>query len=93
VGFRFRRSVRIAKGVRLNFGARGTSVSVGGRGVTVNFSRRGTRTTVGIPGTGISYSETEKGGGSGFAASLVILALLGSIGGPVLLFLISAWPR
>lgn len=90
MGFRFRRSVRIAKGVRLNFGSRGTSVSVGGRGATVNFSRRGTRTTVGIPGTGISYSETKKGGGSGF---IFILALLGSIGGPVLFFLISAWPR
>ena len=92
MGFRFRRSVRIAKGVRLNFGSRGTSVSVGGRGTTVNFSRRGTRTTIGIPGTGISYSETQKGG-SGFSAFILILALLASIGGPVLFFLISAWPR
>ena len=60
MGFRFRRSVRIAKGVRLNFGSRGTSVSVGGQGATVNFSRRGTRTTVGIPGTGIRIPRPRR---------------------------------
>ena len=30
MGFQFRSSVRIAKGVRLNFGKRGASLSVGG---------------------------------------------------------------
>jgi len=57
MGFRFRRSVRLLPGIRLNFGTRGVSTSVGGRGFTLNFGKRGIRTTVGIPGTGISYSE------------------------------------
>ena len=57
MGFRFRRSVRLLPGIRLNFSTRGVSTSVGGRGFTMNFGKRGIRTTVGIPGTGISYSE------------------------------------
>ena len=57
MGFRFRRSVRLLPGIRLNFSTRGVSTSVGGRGFTLNFGKRGIRSTVGIPGTGISYSE------------------------------------
>lgn len=60
VAFRFRRSVKIAPGVRLNLSDSGSSVSVGGRGATVNFSKRGTRTTLGIPGTGLSYTSTSR---------------------------------
>ena len=61
MGFRFRRSVRIMPGLRLNFGKRGVSVSAGPRGAKVTVGPTGTRATVGIPGTGISY--TEKIGG------------------------------
>jgi hypothetical protein len=57
MGFRFRRSIKILPGVRLNVSKSGVSTSIGTRGATVNISKRGTRTTVGIPGTGISYSE------------------------------------
>jgi hypothetical protein len=56
MGFRFRRSIKIAKGFRLNVSGSGLSLSVGGRGATMNFSSRGTRATIGIPGTGISWS-------------------------------------
>lgn len=56
MGFRFRKSINVLPGVKLNISKSGISTSVGGRGATVNFSKRGTRTTVGIPGTGISYS-------------------------------------
>ena len=55
--FRFRRSVRLIPGVRVNFSKTGTSLSVGGRGATVNLGKRGVRTTVGLPGSGLSYSE------------------------------------
>ncbi len=57
---RFRRSVKIAPGVRLNMSKSGPSLSVGGRGATANFSKRGTRTTVGIPGTGLSYTSSSR---------------------------------
>ena len=57
MGFRFRRSVKIAPGIRLNLSKGGVSTSLGGRGATVNVSKRGVRGTVGLPGTGMSYSE------------------------------------
>ncbi len=57
MGFRFRKSIKIAPGLRLNVSKRGTSVSIGRRGATTNISKRGVRQTFGIPGTGISYSR------------------------------------
>jgi hypothetical protein len=57
MGFRFRKSIRIAPGIRLNISKSGTSLSVGGKGLTTNISKRGTKTTVGLPGTGMSYSS------------------------------------
>lgn len=59
MGFRFRKSVKLMPGVRLNLSKSGISTSIGGRGATVNISKRGTRTTVGIPGTGLSYSKSS----------------------------------
>ncbi len=58
--FRFRRSIRLAPGVRINLSKRGTSVSIGGRGAHVTLSDQGTRTTIGLPGTGLSYSELRR---------------------------------
>jgi len=56
MGFRFRRSVRLFPGVRLNFSKSGVSTSIGGRGLTANISKHGIRHTVGIPGSGLSFS-------------------------------------
>ncbi|MCB1778757.1 MAG: DUF4236 domain-containing protein [Candidatus Competibacteraceae bacterium] len=55
MGFRFRKSIRLFPGVRINLSTRGASLSVGKPGATVNFNKRGTRLTLGIPGTGLSY--------------------------------------
>lgn len=57
MGFRFRKSVRLMPGVRLNFSNRGVSTSLGGSGATVNIGKRGVRATAGLPGTGLSYSQ------------------------------------
>lgn len=56
MGFRFRKSISLGKGLRLNLGKTGGSFSLGGKGATVNLGKRGVRTTLGIPGTGISYT-------------------------------------
>lgn len=62
MGLRFRKSVRICKGVKLNFGKTGTSISFGTRGLRQTIHSSGRRTTsVGIPGTGLSY-VTSTGG-------------------------------
>lgn len=74
MGFRFRRRVKIAPGVHLNFGKRGTSVSLGGHGVTTNYSKRGTRTTYSLRGTGLSYTtKTQKVSGCGCAIPMMLL--------------------
>lgn len=55
---RFRKSIKIAKGVRVNIGKKGvSSVSLGGKGLTFNASSKGVRTTASIPGSGLSHSE------------------------------------
>ncbi len=55
MGFRYRRSIRLAPGLKINLSKSGPSLSVGRRGATMNFGPRGTKLTVGIPGTGMSY--------------------------------------
>jgi hypothetical protein len=58
MGFRFRKSIKIAPGVRINLTKKGiSSLSVGKRGATVNVGKKGTRGTVGLPGSGLSYSS------------------------------------
>lgn len=59
MGWRFRKSVKIAPGVRVNFGKKSTSVSFGGKGFRTTYSSTGRKTTsFGIPGTGLSYSKS-----------------------------------
>jgi Protein of unknown function (DUF4236) len=61
MGFRFRRSVRLFPGVRLNASRSGLSMSVGTRGAWYTVGPRGRRrATVGLPGTGISYTQTSR---------------------------------
>lgn len=68
MGLRFRKSVKIAPGVRLNLNKNSTSVSFGGKGAHYTVSSNGRRTaSVGIPGTGISYSASTSSGKGGKA--------------------------
>ena len=54
-GLRFRKSVGILPGVKLNLSKTGVSTSLGGHGATVNIGTRSRTATLGIPGTGLSY--------------------------------------
>jgi hypothetical protein len=65
MGFRFRRRLRIGRGLYLNVSKTGVSASIGGRGATLNVSRKGVRTTVGLPGTGLSYQSRLSSRSSG----------------------------
>lgn len=69
MGFRFRRSVKILPGVKLNFGKKGVSISAGVRGAHVTVSKDGTRTTIGAPGTGMSYTNFAPHGGKNSGGS------------------------
>jgi Protein of unknown function (DUF4236) len=70
-GFRFRKTIGVLPGVRINLSKSRVSTSFGGRGATVNVGADGRRTvSLGIPGTGMSYRAPLTG-------SLVVLLLAG----------------
>jgi tetratricopeptide (TPR) repeat protein len=61
--FRFRRSIKLGPGVRLNVGKTGLGVSMGVRGARRSFHSSGRQTaSVGVPGTGLGYVYTSSGG-------------------------------
>jgi hypothetical protein len=64
MGWRFRRSFKIAPGIRWNIGKRGTSWTIGPRGFKVNVSSRGLRRTISLPGTGLSHTKVISGAGA-----------------------------
>jgi hypothetical protein len=69
MGLRFRKSIKLVSGVRLNVGLKRSSISIGGRGFTYNIGSKGSRVTVGIPGSGLSYSTSVTQNPSGPMAS------------------------
>ena len=61
MGLRFRKSISLIPGVRLNFSKSGMSVSSGVPGFRKTINTKGqVTTTVGIPGTGLYYVDTKK---------------------------------
>jgi hypothetical protein len=65
MGFRYRKSINLGGGVRLNLSKKGVGLSMGIKGFRVSSGPRGHRVTVSIPGTGLSYTETVGRTGSG----------------------------
>ena len=61
MGFRFRKSINLGGGFRVNLSKSGVGYSWGTKGARITKTAKGTkRTTVSVPGTGISYvSETS----------------------------------
>ena len=62
MGFRFRKRIRLGKGIWINLSKKGGLVKnsckgrrLGLRGATMNVSKKGVRDTFSVPGTGISY--------------------------------------
>lgn len=60
MGLRYRKSIKIAPGVRLNVNKNSVGVSAGVKGLRYSVNSKGQTTkTVSIPGTGLSYTETS----------------------------------
>lgn len=86
-GFRFRKSFKIAPGIRLNISKTGASLSLGPRGAHITTGTHGTTLNLDLPGSGMYYrkklgtktdkngdkqsSETEEKLGMGFFQRLV----------------------
>lgn len=71
MGVRFRRSIKIAPGIRLNFNKKSFGLTVGVKGAHVTVNSKGRKTaSVGLPGTGLSYTtSTSKSKASGGESS------------------------
>ena len=61
---RFRKTVSICKGVKLNLSTSGVSCTVGGKGVSLNLGKKGVFLNTSLPGTGISDRRKLFGGTS-----------------------------
>lgn len=61
MALRFRRSIKLAPGIRWNFSGSGSSWTLGLRGASVNIGKRGTYLNTGVPATGL-YSRERLGG-------------------------------
>lgn len=60
MGLRFRKTISILPGVRLNLGKSTQSISVGVPGFRKTFNTKGqVTTTLGVPGTGLYYVDTK----------------------------------
>lgn len=69
MAFRFRRSIKIAPGIRLNVGKSGlTGLTIGTRGFSFTLGKEGTYVNVGLPGTGLSYRSKLGAGWSAVSA-------------------------
>lgn len=60
-GLRFRKTISILPGVKINLSKSGVSTSVGGKGATLNVGHGKKTVTLGVPGTGLSYRAKPTG--------------------------------
>lgn len=62
MGMRFRKSIKLSPGVKLNLGKKSGGISFGTKGLRYSINSSGRRTsTVGIPGTGLSFTSSSGG--------------------------------
>lgn len=64
MGFRFKKSIKIAPGVKANIGKKSAGLSFGTKGAHYSVNSSGKEAvSVGVPGTGVSYSSSRGGNG------------------------------
>lgn len=91
MAWNYRKRVKIAPGVHLNFSKNGVSTSIGPKGAKVSFSKNGTYLNTSIPGTGIynrkkisgskssSLSKGKSNDQKGFGGCLIIVLCIALI--------------
>jgi hypothetical protein len=76
MALRFRKSMKIAPGVRLNLGKKSTSVRVGPKGAGYTVGTSGQRVSAGLPGSGLHYTEKVAGTPSASGGVFTIIFLI-----------------
>lgn len=60
MAIRFRKSIKLGKGMRLNLNKKSVGLSFGTKGARFSMNSKGRKsTTIGVPGTGLSYTHTS----------------------------------
>lgn len=74
MGMRFRKSIKIAPGVKFNINKKSVGLTVGTKGAHYTINSKGKQTaSVGLPGTGLSYSTSTGGSEKGSNSSSTML--------------------
>ena len=58
MSLRYRKSLKLLPGVRVNLSKSGISTTIGPKGASVNIGKKGTYLNTGVPGTGL-YDRTK----------------------------------
>lgn len=75
MAWNYRKRIKIAPGVHLNFSKGGVSTSIGPKGAKISIGKNGTYLNTSIPGTGL-YSRDKLSGGNKSSNSGCAIALL-----------------
>lgn len=70
MAIRFRKSIKLAPGVRMNLSGGGLSWTLGPRGASIGIGKRGTYLNSGIPGTGVNARQALSSGSRSARQSL-----------------------
>lgn len=77
MGMRFRKSVNLGGGVRLNLNKRSAGISFGTKGARYSINSNGRKTaSVGIPGTGLYWTQSTGGTNKKGTSSFSLLTIL-----------------
>jgi hypothetical protein len=76
LAIRFRKTFKIAPGVKLNVGKKSGSVRVGGKNAGITLGSASRSIGASLPGTGLGVSIQKRGGCFGAAVTIVGIALL-----------------
>ena len=84
MGWRFRRSIKVLPGVRLNFGKRGFTSTTVGKGIfSSNINSKGVRNNYHVPGTGLTYQDDRvpigQGGSAGSNTGGLVAVVIGAL--------------
>ncbi|MFI5446211.1 DUF4236 domain-containing protein [Polaromonas sp. UC242_47] len=65
---RFRKSIKLAPGIRMNLSGSGASWTLGPRGASIGIGKRGTFLNAGVPGSGFSFRQSLSAGSTNAVA-------------------------
>lgn len=93
MAIRFRKTFKVAPGLKLNLGKKSASVRIGGKNFGHTIGTAGRTTSASIPGTGLGITTKHKKQGDAPASSAgsMLMGMLGVV--LVIVLIVAFWPR